>query len=422
VQPAIVVERVGKQFRRYHADRPRTLKEAVVRRFRHLRVAERFWALRDISFAVEPGQVVGIVGRNGAGKSTLLRLIGGVGRPDEGGVKVNGRVTGLLELGSGFQPELTGRENLFISAIVSGLTRRQVTRRLDAIVEFAELEPFIDSPVRTYSTGMQMRLAFAIGIHTSPRVLLIDEVLAVGDVSFQEKCLERIRQFRSDHCSIVLVTHNTDEVRQLCDSALWLRGGRLVAHGDPDRVVTDYLAEFAAETRRHTPQDWPVRATGTGKELRVHENRFGSMDMEITRVRLLDGRGHPLSKFTSGDGLRVDIEYCAPQRVEAPIFGVKITTEDGQVCTDLSTASAGVTLPALQGRGRIALQFERLDLNGGRHFVDVGAYPGDWAHAYDYHWHVYPLQVSPTAATHGLLHPPHRWELDGARVIRFRQR
>lgn len=418
----IVIDGLGKAFRRYDADRPRTLKEAFVRRFRQPRKGERFWALRDVSFAVEPGQILGIVGSNGAGKSTLLRLVGGVGRPDEGRVRVRGRVAALLELGAGFHPELTGRENVFVSGVIAGLTRRQVAQRLESIVAFAELEQFIDNPLRTYSSGMQMRLGFAIGVHTAPDILLIDEVLAVGDLAFQKKCLQRIGQFKADGCSIIVVSHDTGEIRKLCDRALWLRGGRLAEQGDADSVVEAYVAEMEAETRRHTPAAWPVRATATGGKLRVNENRFGSMELEIIAVRLLDGRGRAVTELRSGDPLCVEIQYSVPQRIEAPIFGVKITTEEDQVCADLSTAAAGVSLPALQDQGRITLQFQRLDLNGGQYYVDVGAYPRDWAYAYDYHWHAYPLLVSPTADKKGLLHPPHHWEFGGAHLAKFRER
>ena len=177
----VVVQGLGKQFRRYHRDRPVTLKEAVVRGLRQMKPVEQFWALRELSCSVAAGRTLGVIGNNGAGKSTLLRLIGGVGRPDEGSVQVHGRIGALLDLGVGFHPDLTGRENVFVSGVIAGLTRHEVTQRFDSIVAFAELQQSIDSPLRTYSSGMQMRLAFAVAIHTEPEILLIDEVLAVGE-------------------------------------------------------------------------------------------------------------------------------------------------------------------------------------------------------------------------------------------------
>jgi lipopolysaccharide transport system ATP-binding protein len=408
---AIVVQGLGKHFARYHAERPRTFKEAVMRGWRGLGPVERFWALREVSFTVAAGHMVGVVGANGAGKSVLLRLIGGVGRPDEGSVQVHGRIGALLDLGGGGHPDLTGRENIFVSGVIAGLTRRQVAQRLTSIVAFAELQEFIDNPLRTYSTGMQMRLAFAIAAHTEPEILLIDEVLTVGDVVFQDKCLRRIAQFKAAGCTIFLVSHDATLIRQLCDEVLWLRSGRLIARGAPEVVIGQYLAEMHTETRRRTPSERPVLCTPMGTELRVNENRFGSLELEIVTTCLFDAAGCPINELASGEALRIKIEYLATQPIAAPIFGVTISREeDGLVCYDTSTAAAGLTMPTLQGRGKIALYLERLDLSGGQYYVDVGIYARDWAYAYDYHWHVYPLRIHPTEGEKGFLRPPHRWE------------
>jgi lipopolysaccharide transport system ATP-binding protein len=252
---AVVVEGLSKQYYLYHADRPWTLHETLVRGLSQLRAAERFWALRDISFSVASGRVVGLVGPNGSGKSTLLRLIGGVGRPDKGRVRVNQRISGLLDLGTGFHPDLTGRENVFVNGVISGLTRGEVVERFDSIVAFAELGAFIDNPIRTYSTGMQMRLGFAIAIHARPELLLIDEILSVGDHSFQRKCLDRIARFRAEGCTILLVSHDTGQIREFCDEALWLHGGRLIAHGRPNAVVNRYITAVNPAAAQHSPTD-----------------------------------------------------------------------------------------------------------------------------------------------------------------------
>ncbi len=249
MKDTVIVRGLGKQYRHYHKDRPRTLQEFFQRGLRGLKPVEYFWALRDVSVTVAPGRMVGVIGGNGAGKSTLLRLIGGVGRPDEGGVMAHGRVGALLDLGAGFHPDLTGRENVFINGVINGLTRREVAKQFNSIVAFSELEEFIDSPLHTYSTGMQMRLAFAVATHTHPEVLLIDEVLAVGDLTFQRKCLQRIAQFKIEGCTIILVSHDTELVAKLCDEALWLVAGRLVAHGAANVVVDQYLA--AAESHEN---------------------------------------------------------------------------------------------------------------------------------------------------------------------------
>ena len=356
--------------------------------------------------------MVGVVGRNGAGKSTLLRLIGGVGRPDEGSVRAHGRVGALLDLGAGFHPDLTGRENVFINGVVAGLTRREVAARFDAILAFAELEQFIDSPMRTYSTGMQMRLSFAVAIHTDPEVLLIDEVLSVGDLAFQRKCLERVAELKGRGCAILFVSHDGNAVRQLCEEAIWLRAGRLVAHGPAQAVVAEYEMQATTETRRRTPLAKPSLRTPSGIDLRVNENRFGSLELEIADVRLLDTRGHPVTRLAAGDGLRVEVDYLAPRTMEAPIVSVSISRQDQVICFDTSTEAAGVSLPDIQGHGRMALHIERLDLAGGHYYVDVGIYEHTWAYAYDYHWQVYPLDVESPPAGKGLLHAPSRWDID----------
>lgn len=408
---AIIVQGLGKQFRSYHANRPTTLKEAVLVGLRRLKPVEHFWALRHVSFSVAPGRMVGVIGPNGAGKSTLLRLIGGVGQPDEGSVAVHGRIRALLDLGAGFHPDLTGRENVFINGVISGLTRQEVARRFDAIVDFAELEAFIDSPLRTYSTGMQMRLGFAIAVHTDPEILLIDEVLAVGDLAFQRKCLERIAQFKVQGCTVLLVSHDVSAVRRLCDDVLWLRRGEVAAFGPTHIVVGQYEAEMSAETRRRTPVQQPVRHTPEGRELRINENRFGSMEMELTAVQLVGPAGQPVAEIDSGMPLSIEIEYVAHQPIVEPIFGVTISREDGTICYDTSTQAAGIHLPIVEGAGRVLFGADRLDLIGEQYYVDVGVYEREWAYAYDYHWHVYPLLVRATRGEKGIVHPPHQWDV-----------
>ena len=237
---AITVSDLGKRFRRYGANRPRSFKESLIRGLRGVTPTETFWALKDVSFSVEEGRMVGVIGHNGAGKSTLLRLVGGIGRPDRGEISVRGRIGGLLELGAGFHPDLTGRENVYVNGVVAGLTRREVSLLFDEIVCFAELEEFIDSPLHTYSDGMRMRLGFAVIAHTEPGILLIDELLAVGDSLFRSKCLERINLFRARGCTILLVSHDLTSVGELCDEVLWLHRGQLAAAGGAEDVTALY--------------------------------------------------------------------------------------------------------------------------------------------------------------------------------------
>jgi lipopolysaccharide transport system ATP-binding protein len=378
------------------------------------------WALRDVTFQVGPGEMLGIIGVNGAGKSTLLRLIGGVGRPNSGSVEVVGRIGALLELGSDFHPELTGRENAVLSGIIAGLTRSEVQERMDEIVEFAELQASIDSPVRTYSTGMLLRLAFAIAVNTEPDVLLIDEVLAVGDASFRAKCANRIEEMRRDGCAILLVTHETRMAAHLCDAVMWLSEGRLERIGSPGEVVSAYLAATDRETKRRTPATWRTELTAGGVELRMTENRFGSMELQITGVRLLDAEGYRCRYISRGDQLRVEIDYISKEVLPAPNFGVVIRDDDNTVLFDGTFPAARLGIDQVQGAGSVALNFERLDLNTGSYHIDVGVYRHDWAYAYDYHWRAYPLTILSTNEVKGFVNPPHGWERSQPKPARAR--
>jgi len=405
---AIRVNGLGKRFRRYHADRPPTLKEAILRGLRKTVAVESFWALRDVSFEVAYGEMLGIIGHNGAGKSTLLQLIGGVGQPDSGRVEVDGRIGALLDLGAGFSPDLTGRENVFVMAVAAGLTRREAQRRFDGIVAFAELEDSIDNAVRTYSSGMQMRLAFAVAVHTDPEILLVDEFLAVGDLAFQTKCLRRVAELKAKGCAIILISHSPAQIKELCDRAIWLRHGEVVMDGPPDVVTGQYAVEMRAESLRRTPNVAPEWISGEASRA-SNLNRFGSREAEVTRVRLLPG-----DRIASGDPLEIEIEYRAVRPLASPIFSVSITrSEDGQACLDLNTQAMGLSVPTLDGTGRLRLSLGRVDLVGGDYWVNVGVFESAWAYAYDFHWELYPLLIE-GPAPQGLLLPPCRWRLETA--------
>jgi lipopolysaccharide transport system ATP-binding protein len=372
---------------------------------------ETFWAVRDVSFEIKRGTMVGVLGGNGAGKSTLLRMIGGIGRPDSGSIRTLGSVRALLDLGSGMHPDLSGIENTFLIGVVAGgLSRKEVRKRLDAIVAFAELEDAIEDPLRMFSTGMQMRLAFSIAVHTDPEILLVDEVLAVGDLGFQRKCLERIRQIKEEGCAILFVSHDTGTVRQLCDEALWMKGGRLVACGPAEVVAGQYVAEMSVETRRRMPVGSELAAEADSP-LKLGVNRFGSLEMQINGVVVLNRFGQPTSEIESGDPVAIEISYDAPKPLESPVFSVSISNDERQDLFDVNTDSKGNTLPVLEGKGKLVLHIDRLDLGSGRYFVNVGAYEAAWSHAYDYHWHLYELLINSPARQFGILNVPHRWSL-----------
>ncbi len=262
---AVIAENLSKRYWRRNVHRPLSIHQALTRRLRNLGATESFWALRNVSFRVPRGGMLGVCGRNGAGKSTLLRLLSAVDVPNEGVVTAHGRVGALLTLGAGFHPELTGRENVFVSGVVHGLTRAEVRQRFDSIVDFSEVRDFIDNPVRIYSSGMQMRLRFAVAIHMEPDILLIDEVLSVGDAAFQRKCLDRINEIRARGCTIVLISHDVGTIRDLCDQAIWLNSGELAAEGDPREVVDQYLAATNGAAQAGAKSTAAKAADGVGR-------------------------------------------------------------------------------------------------------------------------------------------------------------
>ena len=324
---AITLTNASKVYRRYSRRRQfSTLKSALLSRslIGNLRPDETFSAVRDVTFAVAKGQTLGVIGRNGSGKSTLLKLVAGITKPTSGRVDVEGRISALIELGAGFHPEISGRENVFINGIMLGLSKREITRRFDEIVEFAEMQEFIDAPVKTYSSGMYMRLGFAVAIHVDPDVLLVDEVLAVGDEGFTHKCLDKFAEFKRRGKTILLVTHSLGLVERFCDEALWMDGGRMKGIGDPKRVVGAYITDVevseeqqlaagdarAQESVSVVSPDEPASAVlpdhpietaeGPADMFRATEGRWGSREVEITDVQPAVPTARPATCSTRG--------------------------------------------------------------------------------------------------------------------------
>lgn len=391
MKPAVMVENLGKRYSRYHRDRPRTIMEAALAGFRKMGVEESFWALREVSFNVMPGQMVGVVGHNGAGKSTLLQILSGIVRPDEGQVEIAGRMGALLDLGAGFHPDLTGRENAHISAVVGGLTRREAERRFESIVEFAEIGAFIDNPLRTYSAGMQMRLGFAVAIHTTPDVLFVDEYLSVGDLAFQNKCLDRILELKANGCAIVLISHNAEQVQTLCDQAIWLEGGRLKAYGDPEVVAGRYAGKMEAISGQ-------PKARTFSQQVEIHQVTVGSTDQ-------------PLELTSGEEALAIDIIYNAHQAFDRINIGLSISDGDGQIYFNTNSSTVNLPIAAPLGLGRVRLHLDRLDLPGGDYFVNVGLYAADWSETFDYHWNQHPFSIRWTPQEQSLLNPPKQWQI-----------
>jgi ABC-type polysaccharide/polyol phosphate transport system ATPase subunit len=443
---AIELNGVSKIYRRYSGRQFATLKSALLQRsiLRDLRPSETFPALTDVSFSVAKGSTYGVIGRNGSGKSTALKLVAGITKPTSGTVRVDGRISALIELGAGFHPEISGRENVYINGIMLGLTKREIQARFQDIVEFAELQEFIDAPVKTYSSGMYMRLGFAVAIHVDPDVLLVDEVLAVGDEAFTHKCLDKFAELRRRGKTILLVTHSLNLVERFCDDALWLDGGRARVHGDPKRVVDAYLTaverseeqELAATTAKAvdatTGPDAGPRDSGGPEEsaspasavdgqpvdmFRAAEGRWGSRVVEITDVTFLDHEGRPSFVFHSGDPMTIRLRIRAHEPAEDVVFGVGLLNADGVCCYGTNTYVEEMNPEHLSGDAEVSFLVDALDLVDGTYKADVAVHKRDGV-PYDYHRLLYTFRVKSRTHDVGIYRPRHRWTFSPG--IRFR--
>src|SRR5438874_2415579 len=417
---AIELVDVTKIYRRYGGRQFATLKSALLQRslLRDLRPSETFPALRDVSIAVPEGSTYGVVGRNGSGKSTALKLVAGITKPTSGTVRVRGRISALIELGAGFHPEISGRENVFINGIMLGLTKQQIQARFDEIVDFAELRDFIDAPVKTYSSGMYMRLGFAVAINVDPDVLLVDEVLAVGDEAFTHKCLDKFAEFRRRGRTILLVTHSLDLVTRFCDEALWLDAGVVKAHGDPKRVIDAYLMDVAGtENVQLAAQSFeppnPEPANLEPRDMfKADEGRWGSREAEITNVEMIGVSGQPAHLFQSGERVEIRLHVRANQRVSDFAFGVGIFNAEGICCYGTNTLIDGGVANELTGEGLVVFAIDGLNLVEGTYKLDVAVHRQDGV-PYDYHRLLHTFRVKSRLKEVGIFRPPHRWSFSG---------
>jgi ABC-type polysaccharide/polyol phosphate transport system ATPase subunit len=420
--PVVVARDVTKLYRRFaQRNQFRTLKSALLSGsiIQDLTPDQTFTALEGVSFEVSPGAAFGVIGENGSGKSTLLKLMAGITKPTRGSLHVRGRISALIELGAGFHPEISGRENVVINGIMLGLTRREIDERFDEIVDFAELRDFIDAPVKTYSSGMYMRLGFAVAIHVDPDVLLIDEVLAVGDEGFTRKCLDKIGEFRRRGKTLLLVTHSLGLVEKMCDEALWLRHGKVADRGDPKRVVDAYLTYVAggeeallkAEHGR-PPADAPAGPPPAAERHGYQEGRWGGREVEIARVRLLDSRGRERHVFVSGESVTLALGVRAAAPVDDFVFGVGLFTADGISVYGTNTHIEDFSARRIEGEGEVRLVLEELRLVEGTYLLDVAAHRRDGT-PYDYHRGLYSFRVKSHLKDVGVYRPAHRWDFAG---------
>jgi lipopolysaccharide transport system ATP-binding protein len=411
---AVDVDGVSKRFRRQTIQPSTTLKSAIVDFLRGRKVTESpttYQALKEVTFAVPSGRTLGIIGRNGSGKSTLLRLLAGIYRPDSGKVVVRGKVGALLELGAGFHPEFSGRENILVNGIVLGLSKREVRQHLDEIIRFAELEEFIDEPVKTYSSGMYLRLGFSVAVHADPDILLIDEILAVGDEGFFQKCYDKLAAFRRRGKTIILVSHELSMVSRWCDTVVWLEDGRVREQGMPQRVIDLYRQHVAAQEAE----------VAIGEHLRLVEevsqapavetaNRWGSREVEIVSVKMLHASGQERYVYQSGDPVRVVIHYRVHRPVPDTVFGIALMRSDGLWCYGTNTAVEDISLPSLGEEGDVEVLLERLDFVAGTYALDVAVHALD-AYPYDYHHGLYSFTVKSDLQEVGVCRIPHSWAI-----------
>ncbi|MCB0344194.1 MAG: ABC transporter ATP-binding protein [Bdellovibrionales bacterium] len=443
---SILLERVSKRFRKRTLMRKNytTVKGQLLERL--LGPSDKdsgmFTALDTITVKVKPGCSLGVIGRNGSGKSTLLKLVSGIYRPDSGSVSVNGRISALIELGAGFHPEFSGRENVYLGGVMYGLSRKEIDARFDDIVRYAELEDYIDDPVKTYSSGMYMRLGFSLAVHTDPDILLIDEVLAVGDAGFIHRCHDTISDFRRRGKTLLFVTHDLSSVERWCDEAIWLDKGVVRGRGEPRRVIDLYMQtvneaeeekllrenEAAADAAPTSPQEISDNTAAQDdddeREIRDPERedgpgRWGNGEVEITDVKFLSKSGEKKWLFSSEDEAVIEVDYTINRPVKELAFGIGILRVDGVAVFGTNTGLESVEVPLpdfsvpVQGgfKGTYRFHIERMGLLESTYYLDVAAHKSDHT-PYDYHHRMYKFSIRCTVPFHGVFNPKHSWSFD----------
>jgi ABC-type polysaccharide/polyol phosphate transport system ATPase subunit len=390
------LEHVSKRYRIRRESEPSAARNPLVRKLRSLRQpSEEFWAVRDVSFEVERGEALGIIGHNGAGKSTILKLLSSITAPTSGVITINGRLSALIEVGSGFHPELTGRENIYLNGSILGMRRRRITEKLDSIVEFAGVRQFLDTPVKRFSSGMYVRLGFSIAAHLDPDILLLDEVLAVGDAAFQAKCLQRIGDLKRAGTTIVFISHDLSAVERLCDRVLLLSHGEVIATGKPHDVITEYQ-----NTAFQSSQ--PPRAEMENQEKLV----------EIGRLSFRDAEGRETSVLRAGEPFTVSLGFTAHERVADAVFEVFFYSADRELQCQCTTEVSGGRLALEPGAGAVEFSGPGLGLLTGVYYTDVVIKERGTPKFFDWsQWNSAALRVDPGRLVRGKFYMPCEWRL-----------
>ncbi|MCP5048053.1 MAG: ABC transporter ATP-binding protein [bacterium] len=407
--PPVIAEDIVKYYKKYsHKHKFLTLKSALVSRtlFTDLKQDEKFAALKGVSFQIEKGKTISIIGENGSGKSTLLKILSGISRPTSGKISTRGRISALIELGAGFHPEISGRENIFINGIILGLTKKKIQERIDDIIKFAELEDFIDNPVKSYSSGMYMRLGFSIAINVDPDILLIDEVLAVGDASFVPKCLDKINEFKRNGKTIIFVSHDLSTVDRISDEVIWLKNGEIEMRGYPKRVIDAYLEYIGHKDEekagiKHQEEE----EEGEKNE----EKRWGSREIEINNVKMIDKKGKEKYIYETDEPFSIQFDVTARQEEKDFVFGLGIFNSEGRQCYGTNTFIEDFKSESISGKGKITIHIPALNLVNGSYFLNLATHKRD-GYPFDYHHFQYSFRVTSPHKDVGITRIPHTWE------------
>jgi len=410
---AIRFDHVSKEFT-LHRARARSFQELFLNLvcLKRFPSREKYWALRDVSFEVEPGEVVGIVGPNGAGKSTSLKLMSHIIEPTSGQIEINGQVGALLELGAGFHPDLTGRENIYLNGSILGFSKTKMDRIFDDILDFSEMGPFIDVPVKHYSSGMYMRLAFSIAIHIEPDILLVDEVLAVGDQAFQVRCLDKINEMKRQGITIILVTHALGMVREMCNRAIWLDHGQIQAAGAVEQVVEQYMAQVLAQDKQQMLEaEQAEDSEGEAEQDDESSWRWGSREAEIVAVQILDSNDDDQKIFQTGDTLKLRIHYVAHEPIPQPRIGLALYRSNGFHINGPNNIFANYPIDVLDGTGFVDYVINSLPLLPGTYLISAALHDFAGKHAYDYLHQRFAFRVRPGGVReeYGTFYIPATW-------------
>ena len=408
----IDVKNIKKKFRVY-SDRGGTLKDRIL--FRTRRKYEDHWVLKGISFQVRKGEAIGLIGENGCGKSTTLKMLTRILYPDAGKITMKGRVSSLIELGAGFHPDLTGRENVYTNAAIFGLKQHEIDSRLDKIIAFSELEEYIDHPVRTYSSGMYMRLAFAVAINVDADILLIDEILAVGDASFQAKCFQKLQEIKSRGTTIVIVSHSLNQIEQICNRSIWIDEGLIRMEGTP-RDIHPYYTEFMTRKTQKRDEKEAKEAKKAEEEKLATQpdpdnpNRTGSGEARMTSVRVLNATGEEASSFSPDEEITIQIDYTAHKDLSNAVVGIAIYRSDQTYIYGTNSLIDTAESVRLKEQGTIVLHIDRLPVANGSYTVDLALHRPDGLN-YDFWKEVFTLHIADRIQTPGIIHLPHRWDI-----------